>query len=306
MVAIVTDDNAGFSSREAESLGIHVVPMPVIIDGEEYFENRNFTSSEFYKRQASGSEIHTSQPTPGSVMEIWREALTRADSIVHIPMSSGLTKSVQTARMLSAEEEFAGRVFVADNRRISVTLKAAVYDALYLAKKGLSAQGIKDHLEATSSRSRIYIYVDTLEYLKKGGRITPAAASMGSVLHIKPVLKIEGGKLDAKAKAIGAKKAQQDLIDFIKQDLDECFRSSEKPLVYSMAYTPDRDGSTSKAEEFRLRFAQAIGVLPEEILMDPLSLSVAVHIGPGALATTVTEVENTAYYLEAARGGFRD
>lgn len=304
MVAIVTDDNAGFTQAEAERLGIYVVPMPVIIDGQEHFENRDLTAKDFYKIQAAGADIHTSQPTPGSVMDIWRTALSRADSVVHIPMSSGLTQSVQTAKMLSHEDEFEGRVFVADNHRISVTLRDAVYDAIYLARKGYSAKDIRDHLEATSARSKIYIYVDTLEYLKKGGRVTPAAAAMGSVLHIKPVLKIEGGKLDAKAKAIGARKAQQCLIDFVKEDLATIFKDTEKPLTFAMAYTPDLDSDDTKARDFRLRFAAELGVSPQSILMDPLSLSVAVHIGPGALATTVTEVEDADEILDAAEREF--
>ena len=279
MIAIVTDDNARFTPEEAKRLGIYVVPMPIIIDGKERFEGRDISAEEFYRLQASGSEIHTSQPSPGNLMAVWREALKTAEAVVHIPMSSGLTQSVATAKLLSHEEEFEGRVFVADNHRISVTLRLAVYDALKMARDGKSAPEIRDYLEATGHDSRIYIYVDTLEYLKKGGRVTPAAAAMGAAFHVKPVLKIEGGKLDAKAKAIGSKRAQQMLIDFILEDLKTIFTDSSKPHCYAMAYSGDA-ACLAQAKEFRARFAEVVGVQPEEILLDPLSLSVATHIGP--------------------------
>lgn len=303
MIAIVTDDNARFTPEEAKRLGIYVVPMPIIIDGKERFEGRNISAEEFYRLQASGSEIHTSQPSPGNLMAVWREALKTAEAVVHIPMSSGLTQSVATAKLLSHEEEFEGRVFVADNHRISVTLRLAVYDALKMARDGKSAPEIRDYLEATGHDSRIYIYVDTLEYLKKGGRVTPAAAAMGAAFHVKPVLKIEGGKLDAKAKAIGSKRAQQMLIDFILEDLKTIFADSSKPHCYAMAYSGDA-ACLAQAKEFRARFAEVVGVQPEEILLDPLSLSVATHIGPGALATTVTDVVSEEDVVEAARREF--
>lgn len=303
MVAIVTDDNARFTPEEAKRLGIYVVPMPIIIDGKERFEGRDLTAEEFYRLQTSGSEIHTSQPSPGNLMAVWREALKSAETLVHIPMSSGLTQSVATAKLLSHEEEFEGRVFVADNHRISVTLRLAVYDALKMAHEGKSAAEIRDYLEATGHDSRIYIYVDTLEYLKKGGRVTPAAAAMGAAFHVKPILKIEGGKLDAKAKAIGSKRAQQMLVDFILDDLKNIFNQPSKDHCFALAYTGDA-ACLSQAKEFRNRFAEAVGVSPEEILLDPLSLSVATHIGPGALATTVTDVISKADVIEAANREF--
>ena len=289
MIGIVTDDNAGFPEQEAKRLGIQVIQMPIIINGQEYFENANLTSEEFYRLQASNADISTSQPTPGAVKSIWRKALESCDSLVHIPMSSGLSKSMSTAKIIADEDEFKGRVFVADNHRISVTLRDSVYDAIELAKQGRSAREIVDYLDRTGHDSRIYIYVDTLKYLKKGGRITPAAATMGQALHIKPVLKIEGGKLDAKAKALGSKKAQQDLIDFIEDDLHGTFKAATDKLSFAMAYTGG-PADYLAACALRDRFAAAIGIPANHILLDRLSLSVAVHIGPGAIATTITEV----------------
>lgn len=301
-IAIVTDDNARFSPEEAARLGIYVVPMPILIDGCERYENKDLTQEEFYRLQTSGHDIKTSQPAPGSVMAIWDEALKTHDFVLHIAMSSGLTQSVATAQMLAQDEKYAGKVFVVDNHRISITLRTSVYDALELIKEGKTAPEIRDWLEKTGHDSKIYIYVDTLEYLKKGGRITPAAAAMGQVLRVKPILKIEGGKLDAKAKVIGVRSAQQKLIDFILDDIspDGFFKGNKDNLAFCMAYT----GDEAPARAMRERFAQALGINPRNIILDPLSLSVAVHIGPGAMATTATKVLNIQGVREAAEREF--
>lgn len=298
-IGIVTDDNARFSPEEAKRLGIYIVPMPVIIDGQTRFENQDLTQKEFYELQTSGHDIHTSQPTPGAVMEIWDKALKEHDYVVHIPMSSGLTQTVATAQMLAQDEKYVGRVFVVDNHRISITLRDSVYDAIEMAKEGKTPEEIQKYLTDTCHESKIYIYVDTLEYLKKGGRITPAAAAMGQVFRVKPILKIEGGKLDAKAKVIGSVKAQQKLIEFIEDDIAPAgfFHGDTHDISYAMAYT----GDEAPARAFREKFAAAVGVKPQDIIMDPLSLSVAVHIGPGAMATTATRVYKKEPIEEAAR-----
>lgn len=285
-IGIVTDDNAGFPKSEIERLGLFVVPMPIIIDGKEHFEGQNLTQDEFYARQAAGADIHSSQPAPGSVMAIWDKALSKYDAILHIPMSSGLTQAVETAKMLAEDEKYAGKVYVVDNHRISVTQRDSVYDAIALIQQGKSAKEIQERLEADAHASRIYIMVDTLEYLKKGGRVTPAGAALGAVFHIKPILKIEGGKLDAKAKAMGIKKAQALMIQYLKEDTANYFKGDASHLVYGMAYTHDQD----KAEAFRLQVGEALGIDPKTIMMNPLSLSIGVHIGPGSLAVTVSRV----------------
>ncbi len=295
-VAIVTDDNAGFPVREAERLGIFVVPMPIVIDGVERFEHKDITADEFFRLQAAGSEIHTSQPRPGDVMALWDKALARAEQLVYAPMSSGLTMSVATAQMLAKEPPYAGRVFVTDNHRISVTLRAAIYDALTLVKEGKDGREIKEYLENSAHESSIYIMVDTLKYLVKGGRVTPAGAALGSAFHIKPILTIDGGKLDAKAKALGSRNALKMMIQYIAADIKLKFKGDVSHLSLGTPYTHD----ITKGLEFRAQLAKALAIAPEEILIDPLSLSIAVHIGPGAIAVAATKVIDPEQVREAA------
>lgn len=285
-ICIITDDNARFTTDEAKKLGIVVVPMPVIIDGETFFENRNITEEEFYIRQNGDSDISTSQPSPGSILELWDAKLKEFDQIVHIPMSSGLSEECNTAKMLAKDYE--GKVFVVDNHRISLTLKSSVYDALRLAKEGHNGQEIKEILENDGLNSSIYIAVDTLKFLKKGGRITPAAAIMGAALHIKPILSLFGEKLDSYKKAVGMKKARQNVIDAIKNDIESKFKGCDikKDLIIGLAYTHNYEDAIS----FRKEAAKAFGINEKNINMDPLSLSVATHIGQGALAITCTKV----------------
>lgn len=297
-IAIVTDDNAGFPLEEAKRLGLFVVPMPIVIDGKDRFENRNISYSEFFKLQASGSEIHTSQPLPKDVLGIWDEALKEADEVVYVPMSSGLSEATQTALMLAeSDPKYNGKVFVVDNHRISVTLRQSIYDALYLREHGKSGKEIKNYLEKTAHDSKIYIVVDTLKYLVKGGRVTPAGAALGSAFHIKPILKIEGGKLDAKAKVIGIKKASQNIIKYIQEDVSTLFKGEKDNLAFAIAYTKDLE----KAKEFRKEFASALKIPEDEIMLNPLSLSVATHIGPGALAATVSSVLDKQAIFDAIK-----
>lgn len=273
-IAVVTDSNSGITQEKGKELGVHVIPMPFYIDGELFLEDITLTQEAFYEKLASDCEISTSQPAPGEVMEFWDKLLKEYDEIVHVPMSSGLSSTCETAIMLS--KDYDGKVEVVNNQRISVTQKTSVIDAVKLAKAGKSALEIKESLEAEKLESSIYITVDTLKYLKKGGRITPAAAAIGTVLNLKPVLQIQGQKLDAFAKVRGWKQAKKTMLDAIEKDLLHRFGGKKMSLL--AAYTCSAEEAKSWKEELEDRFPNYA------IDMDPLSLSVACHIGPGALA----------------------
>lgn len=283
-IAVITDSNSGITQAEAKELGIYVVPMPFFVNDETFFEDISMTQDEFYKYLAEGCEVKTSQPSPGSLSELWTKVLTEVDEIVYIPMSSGLSSTCGTAMMLSYEEEFEGKVFVVDNQRISVTQKQSVFDAMALAEKGYDGAQIRDILMREKFESSIYIMVDTLTYLKKGGRVTPAAAAIGTVLRIKPVLQIQGEKLDAYTKVKTLKQAKSVMLKAIRKDLEERFHDPDADNFYvQVAYTAgDEEALKFKAE------------LEEEfpghtVCMDPLSLSVSCHIGPGALAVAISK-----------------
>ena len=273
-IAVVTDSNSGITQEKGKELGVHVIPMPFYIDGEVFLEDITLTQEAFYEKLASDCEISTSQPAPGEVMEFWDKLLKEYDEIVHIPMSSGLSSTCETAIMLS--KDYDGKVEVVNNQRISVTQKTSVLDAVRLAKAGKSALEIKESLEAEKLEASIYITVDTLKYLKKGGRITPAAAAIGTVLNLKPVLQIQGEKLDAFAKVRGWKQAKKTMLDAMEKDLLHRFGGKKMSLL--AAYTCSAEEAKSWKEELEDRFPNYT------IDMDPLSLSVACHIGPGALA----------------------
>lgn len=273
-IAVVTDSNSGITQEKGKELGVHVIPMPFYIDGELFLEDITLTQEAFYEKLASDCEISTSQPAPGEVMEFWDKLLKEYDEIVHIPMSSGLSSTCETAIMLA--KDYDGKVEVVNNQRISVTQKTSVLDAVRLAKAGKSALEIKESLEAEKLESSIYITVDTLKYLKKGGRITPAAAAIGTVLNLKPVLQIQGEKLDAFAKVRGWKQAKKTMLDAMEKDLLHRFGGKKMSLL--AAYTCSAEQAKSWKEELEDRFPNYT------IDMDPLSLSVACHIGPGALA----------------------
>lgn len=276
-VAIVSDTNSGISREEAEKFGISIVPMPFFINGDTYYEGENLTQSQFYEKLRDGSDVSTSMPSVGSLTDTWDELLKEYDEIVHIPMSSGLSSSCETATMVA--DDYDGKVVVVNNQRISITLKQAVYDAKNLADKGKNAAEIKEILEREKFESSIYIMVDTLAYLKKGGRITPAAAALGTLLRLKPVLQIQGEKLDAFAKARTVKQAKNIMIEAMKNDFANRFHDPEgKNMHLAMAYTYDLEAAEAFREEVRAVFPD------REIVLDPLSLSVSCHIGPGALA----------------------
>ena len=282
-VAVVTDSNSGITQSKAKELGISVIPMPFMINEETFEEDINLTQEQFYEKLVEGAEISTSQPSPETVMNLWSELLKTYDEIVHIPMSSALSSSCQTAMMLA--EDFDGRVFVVDNQRISVTQYQSTLDALKLAQAGLTGAQIKEILEREARESSIYIMVDTLKYLKKGGRITPAAAALGTLLRIKPVLQIQGGKLDSFSKARTVKQAKTTMLSAIAKDLEERFDDPKAEKCWmEIAYSCEKEIAEEFQQEIRQQFPQV-----QQIHMDPLSLSVACHIGPGALAVAITK-----------------
>lgn len=282
-VAVVTDSNSGITQSKAKELGISVIPMPFMINEETFEEDINLTQEQFYEKLVEGAEISTSQPSPETVMNLWSELLKTYDEIVHIPMSSALSSSCQTAMMLA--EDFDGRVFVVDNQRISVTQYQSALDAMELARIGLSGAQIKEILEREARESSIYIMVDTLKYLKKGGRITPAAAALGTLLRIKPVLQIQGGKLDSFSKARTVKQAKTTMLSAIAKDLEERFDDPKAEKCWmEIAYSCEKEIAEEFQQEIRQQFSQV-----QQIHMDPLSLSVACHIGPGALAVAITK-----------------
>lgn len=276
--AIVTDSNSGITQKESKEMGIHVLPMPFFVNEKPYFEDISLSQEEFYKQLGENADISTSQPSPGDVMSLWDELLKEYDEIVHIPMSSGLSASCETAIMLA--KDYKGKVQVVNNQRISVTMRSAVLDAMRLRDAGKSAAQIKEILEKERLQASIYITVDTLYYLKKGGRITPAAAALGTVLNLKPVLQIQGEKLDSFAKVRGWKAAKRTMLKAIDDDLKKRFADVKDDMILGIAYTCDKE----TAAEWRSEVEQAFPGY--EILEDPLSLSVACHIGPGSMAIT--------------------
>ncbi len=279
-VAIITDSNSGIVQEEADKLGIFVVPMPFYINGELYFEGISLTQDEFYELLKNDADISTSMPAVGDLTDLWDKVLKDYEEIVYIPMSSGLSSSTQTAIILS--DDYDGRVQVVDNQRISITQRMSVFDAIRLSEEGKSAADIKAILEASKFESSIYITIDTLKYLKKGGRLTPAAAALGTILRIKPVLTIQGEKLDSFAKARTMKQAKQIMIEAMKEDCKKRFNDPEglgSTVHMAGAYTYDEKAAESYRQDIEKAFPMS-----GEVVMMPLSLSVSCHIGPGALA----------------------
>ena len=282
-VAIVTDSNSGITQRQGEEAGIYVVPMPFMMAEETFYEDISLTQKDFYEKLEGGVDISTSQPSPADLLDLWNGLLEEYEEIVHIPMSSGLSSACQTAIMLA--EDYEGKVFVVNNQRISVTQRQSVLEAKRMANEGMTAAAIKEKLEETKMESTIYITLDTLEYLKKGGRITPAAALLGTFLRIKPVLTIQGEKLDAFAKARTMKQAKTMMITAAKKDMEERFGDPEGDRT-SIAVA--HSNNEAAAMEFKKELEE---VFPNtgEIYVDNLSLSVSCHIGPGALAIACTK-----------------
>lgn len=283
-IAIITDSNSGITQKQGEELGIYVLPMPFTINEETYFEDINLEAEKFYQEQAAGSDIFTSQPSPETVMGLWDKLLNEGyEEIVHIPMSSGLSGSCQSALMLA--QDYDGKVQVVNNQRISVTQRQSAMDAKALAENSYHADEIREKLEEDKFNSSIYIMLDTLYYLKKGGRITPAAAALGTILRLKPVLQIQGEKLDAYAKARTTEQGKSIMVKAIKSDMENRFDGLTDGTGYhiAMAHTQNPEAAEAWREEVLKEFPAA------EIYMDRLPLSIACHIGPGALAITVSK-----------------
>ena len=272
-IAIVTDTNSGITQEEAKELGINLISMPFSVNGDVFYEGVTLSQDEFYKYLNDDADISTSQPAPGAILEIWDNLMKEYDYIIHIPMSSSLSGSMETAKLLA--EDYSGKVLVVDNKRISATLKQSVIDSLELIKSGASALEIQQTLDKEALNASIYITVDTLKYLKKGGRITPAAAALGNVFNIKPVLQIQGGKLDAYKKVRGMKSASRVMFEAIKRDLEERFKDED--VILQTAYS----GDPELGEAWRKKVAEEFPNY--EISNEILPLSVSCHTGPGAI-----------------------
>ncbi|MBR2949370.1 MAG: DegV family protein [Lachnospiraceae bacterium] len=281
-IAIVTDSNSGITQLEAEKIGIFVIPMPFYIDGKFYLEGVNLTQEAFYEKLTQEAEISTSCPSPGDVIDLWEKLLETYEQVIYIPMSSSLSSSCQTAIMMA--QDYEGKVFVVDNQRISVSLKQSVLEAAKMAKEGMDASAICETLEKEKLEASIYITLESLKYLKKGGRITPAAAAVGTVLNIKPVLQIQGEKLDAYAKARGKKQAHKMMVKALQDDLENRFLNEAEAgkLSFYSAYT----GDPGEAEEYIKELEEVFGV---SFTLEPLPLSISCHIGPGAVGIGVVK-----------------
>ncbi len=281
--AIVTDSNSGITQAQGKELGVFVLPMPFFINEELFYEDISLTQEEFYKKLEEDAQISTSQPSPGEVMDLWDSVLEEYEELVYIPMSSSLSKSCETAMMLA--QDYEEKVFVVDNQRISVTMYQSVIDAMELVKQGVGAKEIKRILEEQKAESSIYLMVETLKYLKKGGRITPAVAAIGTVLNIKPVLQIQGGKLDTFSKVRGKNQGHKAMLEAIRKDLEQKFSTIPvEQMHFAVAYSGARTKEVDAwVEEVKTAFPQA-----NIEVVAPLSLSVSCHIGAGALAVTIT------------------
>ena len=280
--AVITDSNSGITQNEAKELGIYVVPMPVLIDGELFYEDLNLSQEQFYEKLKADASVSTAQPNPLDVGEIWAKALKDNDAVVYIPMSSGLSETCRTLQHYAeTEEQFKGKVYVVDNQRISITQRQSVMDALKMSKEGKNAEEIYNYLIETKMQSSIYIMVDTLKYLKKGGRLTPAVAAIGTLLKIKPVLQIQGQKLDQYAKVRKLIDAKTTMINAIKKDFEGRFKDliAEGKMTLCIAHTENLNEAIKFKEEIQYEFPEV-----EFTYVNPLSLSVSCHIGPGALA----------------------
>lgn len=277
-ILVMTDSNSGITQDEGIAMGVKVLPMPFLIGNETYFEDIDFTQEEFYRKLGGEADVSTSQPSPEAVTSAWDELLAQGEEVVYIPMSSGLSGSCQTARMLA--EDYDGKVQVVDNQRISVTQRQSVLDAMELAERGWTALQIREYLEKVKFESSIYIMLDTLKYLKKGGRITPAVAALGSALRLKPVLQIQGEKLDAFAMARTKKQGVSKMLAAIEDDICNRFGGMEniENIHLEVAHTDNEEAAREFVDTIREKF----GV--KEVIMNPLSLSISCHIGPGALA----------------------
>ena len=283
-IAIVTDSNSGITQEEAKEQGIFVVPMPFLIDGQEYYEDITLNQKQFYEKLEGNGSVSTSQPSIESLTKMWEKVLEEYEEVIYIPMSSGLSGSCQTAVMLA--EDYDGRVLVVDNQRISVTQRRAAEDAYAMTQAGKSSEEIYKALMETKLEASIYIMVDTLKYLRKGGRLTPAVAALGTILRIKPVLQIQGEKLDTFAKARTGKQGVSIMLDAMEKDVEQRFENDLEQLYIDIAHTENAQGAEELKREIQKRYPN------QEVRINPLSLSVSCHIGPGALAIAIAKKAN--------------
>ena len=274
--AIVTDTNSGLRPEEAAGLGIDLIPMPVNLDGESFFEYDTIAQAEFFSCLSAGAEVSTSQPAPGALTDCWERLLEDYDQVVYIPMSAGLSGGYQTAVMLAGDYD--GRVLVADTRRISVTQRQAALDGAFLARQGKNGAEIREYLERDGGNSDIFIAVNTLDLLKKSGRVTAAGAALGSMLSIKPVLRIQSGKLDAYRKVRGMRSAMQAMIEGLREDT---LRLEGERFFIRAAYAGDRQAGESWQAALQAAFPEY------EVGLDPLPISVCCHVGCGALGVGI-------------------
>lgn len=277
---IMTDSNCGMSPQEAKEKGVELVLMPFLVDDNEFFEFGELSYEGFFEKMARGADVKTSQPSPADVTSAWEKALEYAEKIVYIPMSSSLSSSCDTACVLA--EDYDGRVLVVDNKRISINLRNAVEDAIKCREEGLDAESTVEYLNSTADETDIYVSVNTLEYLKKSGRVTPAGAAIGSLLGIKPVLRIHGGKLDAYKKVRGMAAAMNTMLDAVEEYRNE-FLNGEK-ITIRAAYS----GSKEQGELWQQKVAERFPDM--EIGLDPLPISISCHVGPDALGIGISKI----------------
>lgn len=280
-IAIMTDSNSGITQKEGKEQGIFVVPMPFLINDEEYFEDITLNQEEFYEKLTQNATVSTSQPSIENLTKQWDEILEEYEELIYIPMSSGLSGSCSTATMLA--QDYDGRVKVVDNQRISVTQRRSVEDACRMVKEGRSSSEICEKLMQTKLEASIYIMVDTLKYLRKGGRLTPAVAALGTILRIKPVLQIQGEKLDTFAKARTIKQGTNIMLDAMEKDIAERFENNLDDLYIDVAHTQNEQGAEELKQEIEKRYPQV------KVRINPLSLSISCHIGPGSLAVAMAK-----------------
>uniref|UniRef100_UPI004056CD0D DegV family protein n=1 Tax=Acetatifactor sp. TaxID=1872090 RepID=UPI004056CD0D len=278
-VGIVTDSHSGISPEDAKALGVMVLPMPFYFEDECYYEGVSITREEFFERLREGQKVSTSQPSPEAVMELWKDGLQQYEELLYIPMSSGLSGSCNVAMMLAEKSEFKGKIFVVDNGRVATPLHRSILDALELVKEGYCAEKIKEILEESKDKMSIYIAVETLENLKKGGRITPATAAIGTLLNIKPILKLGVGVLETYKKTRGMKKARRDMLEAMKHDFDTIFKEYyERGEIYLMAASSADEVTTREWVEEIQDFFPGM-----EVLCDNLTLGISCHVGEGGL-----------------------
>lgn len=284
--AVMTDSNSGIKPEEGEKIGIYSLSMPVIIDGNVYFEGKDIDEKTFYADMVSGKDVTSSQPSPGDVMDAWDKLLSQGyDEVVYIPMSSGLSTSCYAAMQLA--EDYDGKVQVVDDHRISVTMRQSVYDAKWMADNGASAKEIKEALEKNAYNSLIFLVADDLKYLKKGGRITPAAATLGTVLNIKPILTTTGEKFDAIEKVRGMKKSAAKILDYTEEFVDKMLKEYDisKIRIGAAGTFTSKEAANEWYEQVKQRFGNV-----KDIYYDPLSFSICCHTGPDAVGIGISVI----------------